>query len=331
MKRKYNLALIYGGRGTEHQISVLSKRYVKTLINREKYEIIDCFIGKNGKFYVEGDIATPLISESALLVCGNKIHIDVALPVLHGDFGEDGIVQGLIELMNTPYVGCDATAGAVAFDKVLTKRLCESIGIKTVEYESFFGQGSEHARERCEKSLTYPMFIKPTRQGSSYGANVVNCKEQFTKYYDLACRYSDGKVLVERCLTDKRELECAYLAYSGEEYISDVGEVMSHGFYSFADKYTDGKTCVVTHADIPSAVRDKIRECVSALASVLNIRHLARFDFFLSDDELYLNEVNTMPGFTRTSLYPRLIEDMGIAPSDMLERLISDAISVHKR
>ena len=326
MKKKYNLALFYGGRGTEHQISILSKRYIKALLDTDKYNVIDCFIGKNGKIYIEGEPATPLISESALSVGGKKIKLDAALPILHGDFGEDGRIQALLELMRTPYVGCDATSGAVAFDKVLTKRLCESVGINVVPYLSFFKCSANDARQICENSLDYPMFIKPTRQGSSYGANVINCKEEFTDCYNSAYKYGDGRVLVEKCLTDKRELECAYLAYGDNRYISEVGEVMSRGFYSFTDKYTRGKTEITTHADIPTAVRNKLREWVGILADVLDIRHISRFDFFLSDGELYLNEVNTMPGFTRTSLYPKLVTDMGISLSDMLDSLIADAI-----
>ena len=330
MSKKYTLALIYGGQGAEHQISILSKRYVSTILNRNNYKIVECFIGKNGKFYVEGECATPLLAESSLFVGGKKIKIDVAIPILHGEFGEDGKIQGLLELMHTPYVGCDSTAGAVAFDKVLTKRISENIGIRVVDYLSFNGESSAVAQEKCEKSFSYPMFIKPTRQGSSFGASAVNYKEEFTKSYDLACRYGKGKVLVEKCLTQKRELECAYLAYGGKRYISEVGEVLSHGFYSFTDKYTKGRTCVVANADIPTCVRDKIRECVGVLADALDIRHLARFDFFLSGDEVYFNEVNTLPGFTRTSLYPRLIKDIGVSLSDMLDSLIFDAIGVTK-
>ena len=326
MKRKYNLALIYGGQGAEHQISILSKRYVKTLINGEKYEIIDCFIGKNGKLYVDGEVVTPLLAESAILLDGRKIKIDVALPILHGDYGEDGKPQALLDMMNIPYVGCDVTAGAVAFDKALTKRLCQNVGIKVVDYLSFIRESADTAQRKCEEYIGYPMFIKPTRQGSSFGTNTINCKEEFAKCYNSAYMYGCGRVLVEKCVTDKRELECAYLAYADKTYISDVGEVLSHGFYSFTDKYTKGKTSVLTHADIPSEVRDSIRGAVATLAIILDVRHLARFDFFLSGGEVYLNEVNTLPGFTRTSLYPRLIEAMGISPEDMIESLITDAM-----
>ena len=326
MKKKYNLALFYGGRGTEHQISILSKRYIKTLINTDKYNVIDCFIGKNGKIYIEGELAISLLSESALAVGERKIKLDAALPILHGDFGEDGKIQALLELMRTPFVGCDTTSGAVAFDKVLTKRLCESVGIRVVPYVPFYRCCADDAQKICERSLGYPMFIKPTRQGSSYGANTIKCKEEFTECYNLAYKYGDGRVLAEKCLTDKRELECAYLAYGDCKHISEVGEVMSRGFYSFTDKYTRGRTEVTTRADIPIPVRNKLREWVGILADVLGIRHISRFDFFLSDGELYLNEVNTMPGFTRTSLYPRLIADMGISLPDMLDSLIADAM-----
>ena len=329
MKNKLCVALFYGGRGTEHQISILSKRYISTLLDKDRYSILDCFIGKNGKIYIDGNHAIPQISDSSLSVGGKKIKIDVALPILHGDFGEDGRIQALLDLMNTAYVGCDATAGAVAFDKVLTKRLAESVGIKVVPYSPFYRRESAAAQGICEQALGYPMFIKPTRQGSSYGASAVNCKEEFAKCYNLAYKYGDGLVLVEKCLTNKRELECAYLAYCGKEYISDVGEVLSHGFYSYNDKYTEGRTAVTTRADIPSSVRDRIREFTDKLASVLDIRHIARFDYFLSGDEIYLNEINTMPGFTRTSLYPRLIEDMGISLPDMLDSLIADAVESH--
>lgn len=327
MNKKYTVGLFYGGGGAEHQISVLSKRYVKTLLSKTKYDVIDCFVGKNGKIYVDGEVAVPLMSESAILVKGKEIKLDVALPIMHGEDGEDGKVQALFELMRLSYVGCDVTAGAVAFDKVLTKILAQSIGIDTVPYLSFCGCDAITAQEACERRLDYPMFIKPTRQGSSLGAGTVNCKEEFAKAYDLAYHYGSGRVLVEKCILDKRELECAYLAYSDKRYVSEVGEVLSHGFYSFTDKYTKGKTKISTHADIPSAIRIKIRESVITLADTLGIRHLGRFDFFLANDTLYFNEVNTLPGFTRTSLYPRLIEDMGIRLPDMLDSLIADAMS----
>ena len=198
MNKRLCLALFYGGRGTEHQISVLSKRYLSTLLNRERYEILDCFIGKNGKIYVDGEPAIPLISESALSIGGKRVKIDAALPIMHGDFGEDGRIQALLELMNTAYIGCDSTAGAVAFDKVLTKRLCESVGIRVVPFVPFYREKSAEAQKICERTFGYPMFVKPARQGSSYGANVINCKEEFTKHYNSAYMQGYGYVRPQR-------------------------------------------------------------------------------------------------------------------------------------
>lgn len=328
---KRDIALIYGGVGAEHKVSLMSKDYLRELIDQEKYRLTEVLIDTDGTWRADGN-PTLLCPGGFLKKNGERIAIDAAFPVLHGDFGEDGTVAGALEVAGIPYVGCRVGAGAVCSDKALTKMIAERLGIQTVRWILRIGDGTDEidtldAEEDCSKRIGYPMFIKPSGLGSSVGCAAVMTPAAFPSAYAEAARLGKGRVLIEEFLGDRRELECAVMSVSGLRVLSHPGEVICHGPYTYDEKYsksTHSKVCV--RADVSKAVSDLIKRYSQMLCDAIGIRHLARIDFFLSQGQIYLNEINTMPGFTAASLYPKLIEAEGICPKDLVSRLIEDSL-----
>ncbi len=346
---KKTVALIFGGKGEEHAVSCRSAAAVYRHLRPSRYAVLPIGIDKNGDFYIfEGD-ATGLGSvdfrkHSELLLptfpmrlsshrgffrAGKILPVDVALPVLHGRGGEDGEVQGLLSAAGIPFVGCDAMASVLCFDKEIAKRAAASLAIDTARFVSI----PEKTENADAEALVYekfpedaPLFIKPARQGSSFGASAVKCKERFAKAYDLARAY--GKVLVEEYIESKCELEVAMLEREGKLLFAGPGEIRGEApLYSYEQKYGAGDFSVSPRARIPENIRDRLFAQCRALASALSLSGLARLDFFYTDaGRLIFNEVNTLPGFTETSLFPRLWEDAGLSFSKLLDILIGEAI-----
>ena len=253
--------------------------------------------------------------------------IDVAIPLLHGDFGEDGIIQGVLEATHIPYVGCDALSSAVCADKGYTKAVAAALGIKTARWVTEYCTDPEarsRARAVAEEKFSYPMFIKPARLGSSIGAHPVMCKREFDVAFLDAAKYESG-VLIEELVPVEYEIECAYLQKGEKHLFSAGGTVTICGIaYSFKEKYLGGKTSAKN--DISNPYKQKIEALAEKLVSALGIRHMARIDFFVTDGgEIYFNEINTIPGMTERSLYPTLTENMGLSSGEFLDVLIENA------
>ena len=330
MKRK-RIALLYGGAGAEHEVSLAGAEYVLGVIDKSRYIPYPVLITREGKWLAEGDperVVTLAVGGRALCEGEKTIPIRAAFPLLHGDMGEDGKIQGLLDCAGIPYVGCGVVAGAVASDKILTKDIARALGIPTVSGIAITGAVStEAARRRAEKEVGYPMFIKPSGLGSSIGAHAVYAMEEFDRALRSAVALGEGRVLIEELIEDKRELECAYLGYSGGELFTHPGEIISHGFYDYDEKYgKESRTSTRVRAELSDKLCERVREYSGALVTRLGIRQISRIDFFLSGGELLFNEINTMPGFTASSLYPAMIAAAGISPTELVTELIEGAL-----
>ena len=341
------VALIFGGRGYEHDVSVMGARFLYPKINGARYNKIPVYITKDGEWITPTDTRESidglvertckytevapayLTGEGGLLGRLGFTPIRAAIPLLHGDFGEDGIVQGALENAKIHYVGCDTSCGAITADKAYTKLIAEHLGIKTVPFILSVDEELTSAQHRAEAKLSYPMFIKPARQGSSFGAGVAKTREDFGRTLRAAIKAGDGRVLIEKYIDNRAELECAYLGACGKQLFTPSGEITCQGFYDYDTKYKEDSEAKVTpDSSYDARFGDTLREWSRLLVEHLGIRHLARLDFFLSGERLYFNEINTFPGFTESSLYPRLVAKLGISPSEQFELFISDAISV---
>jgi len=327
---KRTVALIYGGEGFEHDISCIGAENIIGMIDRSQYEVMRVFVSENGEWFIESEeekIPTfPVFinGNSGFLANGKIETADVAIPLLHGDRGEDGNIMGALNTAHIKFVGCGVLAGAVCADKVCTKIIADALDIPTAKWTFSADETYESAIKEAEAALGYPMFIKPSALGSSIGISRVSCPEEFKTAYHKARALSD-RVLIEEAVNVKLELECAYLGASGKSYFK-VGEVMSDGnFYDFDKKYrlpTETKTEVAEKG---------IEDCVTALAKKLKqtigIKQLSRFDFFLTEDgKILFNEINTFPGMTKTSLYPLLTLKMGFSEGEFINRLIAEAL-----
>lgn len=327
---KKTVALIYGGEGAEHQVSLMSKDYLWGLIDREKFEVFPVLIDTEGVWWHNTE-RLALCRGGFLHEDGKKTAVDAAFPLLHGDLGEDGTVVGALEVSGIPYVGCGVGAGAVCADKAITKMIAERLGIPTVRWilrieSDPDGIDLSAAEADCAEKIGYPMFMKPVGLGSSVGCTAVITPSSFFSAYTKAARLGKGRVLIEEFIGDRRELECAVYSVKNR-LISHPGEVICHGPYTYDEKYSSSThSSISTHADIPEAISALAGRYSEILCDAIGIRHLARIDFFLSEQRLYLNEINTMPGFTRASLYPKMMEAEGVTPEVLVNSLISDCI-----
>lgn len=342
-------AVIFGGAGAEHDISRLSAGGFIAEAQRLGFNVLPIFVDKNGDFYfyfgsisdiadIEREIDRTALSPtfpvrisgmSGFLSGGEVISVSLAVPVLHGDFGEDGRVQGLLECAGIKFIGAKALTGAVCCDKAYAKAVAASAGVKTLPWLSFsreryLADADAVARE-AEERFGYPVFIKPAGLGSSIGASQAYCKAELTDALRTAFAVSE-RVMAEPALEHKRELECAYFGTCGECVITHPAEVRADGgFYDFGRKYFNtGDVRLCERADISDSVAALVKSTSASLAESLGVRHIARFDYFLADDgELYFNEVNTFPGLTQSSLYTRMLEGEGIGYSAFVSRVLT--------
>lgn len=328
------LGIVYGGVSTEHDISVMSAKSVIENLDKEKYEIHEIYINKYGKWY---EVIDDEKEEIYNLIWTLK-KLDVVFPVLHGLGGEDGTIQGMLEMLKVPYVGCKVLASSVGMDKVYTKIIFEKAGIPEAPYvyikkkengyiivnENF--EEEEFKVESITKKLNYPMFVKPSNSGSSVGVKKATNNEELKMAIENAGQY-DNKILIEQGI-NAREVECVILDGT-EVRASTVGEIMSaEEFYSFDAKYNIPESKTIIPADISKEQIEQIQKLAIRAFKAIDGSGLARVDFFIEKDtnKIYINEINTMPGFTKISMYPKLFEAVGIKYSELLDKLIANAI-----
>jgi D-alanine-D-alanine ligase len=351
-RRRLRVGVLFGGRSGEHEVSLQSARAVVASLERAGHEVVPIGITREGRWLVSGDplrrlasgetrgeqLATMLPEPGTGLVvfddgrgeAGAPPPLDVVFPVLHGTYGEDGTVQGLLELARVPYVGAGVLASAVGMDKIFQKTLWRGLGLPIVPFVTTSRATVERridvALAEVEHAFGYPCFAKPANLGSSVGVHKAHTPDELRFGLLDAARY-DTDLIVERAV-DARELECSVLG-NDEPIASVVGEVVPNAeFYDYRAKYLDeGSRCVIP-AEVPTAVSERIRELAIRAFTSLKCSGLARVDFFLErgTGTIYLNEINTMPGFTSISMYPKLWEASGLSFPDLVDRLVQLAL-----
>jgi len=341
-RKKVRVGVLCGGRSSEHSISCLSGASLLAAIDREKFDPVPLGITQTGQWvYLEGlteklvisDGNLPTVPESAPPVTVNRdgifannknLEVDLIFPVLHGPYGEDGTVQGLLEMFDIPYVGAGVLASAIGMDKATCKRLFMEAGIPSVEFDVFYWsewQGfKSEISARIQEEFTLPIFVKPSRAGSSNGISKVKSWSELDAAVRLAKDF-DEKILIE-AFAPGREVECGILG----DRASRVGEIRilgNHEFYDFEAKYLDDSTELIVPANIPAEIEKEIQQLALDAFALIDGKGIARVDFFLQENgEIILNEINTMPGFTATSMYPRLWSATGLAYKEVITKLI---------
>ena len=328
------LGIIYGGISTEHDVSIMSAKSVIENLDKQKYEIHELYINKYGKWF---EIKNGEKEEIYNLLWTLK-ELDVVFPVLRGRGGEDGTIQGMLEMLQIPYVGCGVLASAVGMDKAYTKILFEKAKIPQAKYVYVRKRGDtyyiinekfdeeEFKIEKINEKLKYPMFIKPSNSGSSVGVKKAQNQEELRMAIEYAGQFDD-KILIEQGI-DGKEVECAVLE-DGEIKASTVGEIKSaEEYYSFDAKYNIPESKTLIPAEIEKDKIEEIRKLAIKAFKVIDGKGLSRVDFFIENGtgKIYINEINTMPGFTKISMYPKLFENVGIKYSDLLDKLIENAL-----
>ncbi len=367
-KSKIRVGVLFGGQSSEHEVSLASARSVMAALDPDRYEVVPIGITKQGVWISSGDPMLALRSG----VDGNSVPrlasvlardpsgeaptevvqlapssngnlslssesaqpLDVIFPVLHGPNGEDGTVQGMLQLAGVPFVGSEALGSAVSMDKVMMKMVFEANGLPVAPY--VWGTRSEWQRDparlqrAAEAKLTYPMFAKPANMGSSVGVTKIHGSAEFAAALDTAARY-DRKLMIEQGL-DARECECAVLG-NDQPDASVVGEVVpGNEFYDYRAKYVDDNSDLIIPASLPEQVTEQVR-CLAVQAfKAVDAAGMARVDFFIEREtmKVWLNEINTIPGFTRISMYPKLWEASGLPYPRLVDRLIELAIERHE-
>lgn len=351
MKKKLRVALLFGGKSAEHEISLISARNIFQAMDKDKYDVVAVAIDKQGRWFVDegarllrdtkltkveftginrsiavlpGETATPMVRASSGKTRGA---VDVVFPVLHGPFGEDGTMQGLLKLANVPFVGAGVLGSAVGMDKDVMKRLLRDAQIPVAKFLVFERQEQKAISfGKVTKALGLPLFVKPANLGSSVGISKVSRKNEFAGAIRKAFRY-DNKLIIEEGIRG-REIECSVLG-NEKPLASLPGEiVVQHDFYSYDAKYLDDKGA---HLEIPARLPKKIVRNIQQAAvqayRALCCEGMARVDFFLRPNgRVLVNEINTIPGFTKISMYPKMWEASGLSYSRLIDRLIGLAL-----
>lgn len=346
--KKLRIAVIYGGVSGEHEVSLKSAASVIAGLDAAKYDVLPVRIAKTGRWAVDPSLLPP--SRRAAVGAGERAlvpdatgrglvgkdgkaaeRIDVVFPLVHGTGGEDGCLQGVFELAGIPYVGTGVLGSAIGMDKVAQKKILEQEGFPVAPYAHFLA--SDWKRDAsaivadAEKRLGYPCFVKPANLGSSVGISKAHHRKELRQAIELALSY-DRKCVIERAVPEAREIECAVLG-NDDPKASVLGEIVpSNEFYDYAAKYLDGKSKEIIPADLPKGVTARIRELAVRAFRSLDAAGLARVDFFVRRDtgDVYINEINTIPGFTSISMYPKLWEASGLPFPRLLDELVRLAL-----
>ncbi len=354
MSKAVNLVLLYGGKSGEHEISLISAASVLTHLDSSKYNIIPVAMDKEGKFHLHqySDLLAhkgklPVVTEQskplASLVIDGRLAVDatVVFPVVHGPLYEDGCLQGLLELAGVAYVGCDVLSSAIGMDKDMARRIACTDGLKAARYKTLSWHTSAAERQQfCHNVATelgWPLFVKPCSLGSSVGIHKAKNNTELATAIDDALRY-DEEILVEEFLQG-REIELAVLENRtpcAAPRVSVAGEIrVNHpdGFYSYSAKYLEsGQTDLIIPAVLSSDLDGRIKQAAADIFTRLKCKGMARVDFFVDDqnNEIYFNEINTLPGFTSISMYPKMWQATGVSYPDLLDELIHIAMTHHQ-
>jgi len=357
MSNRIRVALLFGGKSSEHSISCISAGSVLRAIDPTKYDVIPVGITKSGQWVlisaddslfsataseepvvenngssvlllsVDGQPTLEIRDEHSLTLAP----IDVAFPVLHGPYGEDGTIQGMFELSGLPYVGSGVFASAASMDKAHMKALLRDAGLQVGHYEVITDAQWHDARDETiarVNKLQYPLFVKPCRAGSSVGITKVKAPTQLANAIEIA-RVHDPKVIVESSLENVREIECGVLGGASGPRASVCAEIVvggNHEFYDFEAKYVDDAVDLIVPAHLPPNVQRAAQEVALRVFDVMECAGLARVDMFVADQQIVVNELNTMPGFTPISMFPRMWAHSGIEYPALIDELISDAL-----
>ncbi|HEY0965485.1 MAG TPA: D-alanine--D-alanine ligase family protein [Candidatus Saccharimonadales bacterium] len=334
---RQTVLLLFGGESSEHDVSIMSARNVYAAMDGEKYDVLLCYIDRTGKWWLldnwqenldeHGGVRLAAVpgSGSFITIPGDKVvHVDIAFPVLHGENGhEDGAVQGLMNLTHIPVIGCSLGASAVCWDKLYTKQLLVANNISVTPYVAYRKGETMPSYDELALRLSTELFVKPTVAGSSVGVSKVHSEAELQPAIEAALEHS-MTVLIEKAVVG-RELEVAVLGNPPNHQTSGVGEIIpGEEFYSYEDKYSpDSKAQVLTRADLSDDLRDQIKAVAYDAYSVLGCEGLARVDFLVAESgKIYVNELNTLPGFTNISQYPKLWSEQSIRYSELIDRLI---------
>ncbi len=320
------VALLWGGRGYESEVSSKGKEHLLPLLN-EKFELTPILIDKEGRWLTKDGEVLPCRGGFYCQSTNKILSVDCVIPLLHGDFGEDGTIQGALECARLPYVGCDTSASAICRDKSIVKTVAARLGVPTLPFVSAIKcEGVDFATRRAEESLSYPMLVKPARLGSSVGVGSACCRDELRQRIKDAFELCP-RLLIEPFLQTKRELECGFFAARGREILTFPGEILLEGTYGYEEKYHDDSVRLSIRADVEREHAEAIRDYSRRLVRAVGVRDISRIDFFLSDGRIYFNEINTMPGFTDGSLYAKMIGAMGISEGELFSRLVESAIA----
>lgn len=347
---KVKVGIIFGGNSSEYEISLHSVCSVLKYIDQDKYDVIKVGITANGDWYLyEGDIESidnntwfkkevskcifsPSVSDSGLYVIKNnkleKLTLDIVFPVLHGKNGEDGTIQGLFELAQIPYVGCNVLSSSACMDKEYSHIICENAGIKMAKYKAYFNNQltkSETEYKQIINELGNVVFIKPANAGSSFGVSKVTNYEEYVVAVDYAFKH-DKKILIEECILGN---EIGVAVLGDEELIVGMPDeiVTGKSFFDFEGKYKMDNTVINCPAHISENKIKEVQELAKKVFKAMNCSGICRIDFFLSDDVFYLNELNTIPGFTNASRYPTMIKKVGYDFTQLITYLIDHKLA----
>lgn len=351
---KKNLAVIFGGRSSEHEVSCISVVTIAKAVDKERYNLYLVGITEDGHWLLADNVAaiedgswkdserTAIISPDTdgTLIIGaiedtydieEVVKLDVIFPVLHGMYGEDGTIQGLFEMSGVPYVGCGVFTSAAAMDKFYTKVIVDTLNIRQAVYVGVLRaqlEDMDSVVARVEEKLDYPVFVKPSKAGSSKGVSKANNREELITGLMEAAKH-DYKILVEETIVG-REIECAVMGYGDSAKASGVGEILAAGdaaFYDFDAKYNNADSKTVIRPELPCGKEEEIREAAVRIFNALDGFGLSRVDFFIEKDtnSVVFNEINTLPGFTSISMYPMLWADKGYSIEKLVDTLIEMA------
>jgi D-alanine-D-alanine ligase len=355
MADKLRVGVIFGGRSGEHEVSLVTATSIIAALDRTKYDVIPIGIAPDGR-WISSPRALSLLKEKAgleneperfLVPEPNRqalvspdgrpdgtFPIDVIIPAIHGTYGEDGTLQGLLELADLPYVGAGVLGSALGMDKIAQKQVLQQAGFPVVAYLSCTAPEVRGRRRalvaRLERKLRYPVFVKPANTGSSVGISKAHSRRELLDALDLALQY-DRRIVIEQGVRNAREIECSVLG-NDDPVASVPGEIIpSNEFYDYEAKYVDGKSRAVIPARLPRRVAETVRAMAVAAFKAIDCAGMARVDFFVTGKahRIIVNELNTIPGFTSISMYPKLWEASGIPYSELLDRLIALAMERH--
>jgi D-alanine-D-alanine ligase len=353
-QKSIRIGVVFGGRSSEHEVSLASAANVIDALTRAGYQVAPIGIAPSGRWLIGGDPmkllsdnasgATPVenvASESASenwALLPSTTHasqlatIDVIFPVLHGPHGEDGTIQGLLEMANLPYVGCGVASSAVAMDKAIAKQLFANVGLTQVKHRvilrTIYKANPDALCAELEAALRYPLFVKPANLGSSVGVTKARTRQELQTAIEIAAQF-DRKILVEEAVPNCREIEVSILG-NDDPIASIPGEIIpGHEFYDYAAKYLDDSSQLLIPAELSAEQVKHVQEMAILAFQAIDGSGLARVDFLMDNESgtFYLNEINTMPGFTRISMYPKLWEASGIPYPELVERLVQLALT----